>query len=775
MTTRPRRNPEIERRTLALLERLADATPAEAAAALTEETEEVRARALAIAARADRSGAVFPTGGWAPEAEDDPPPQRAGAFELAERIGRGGMGDVWLARRADGLYDQTVAVKIMRKRALARGGAAFDDERRFLARLEHPNIARLIDGGVTEDGRPWLAMEYVAGAPLDEAAAALSADTRIALFVAAAEAVQYAHSRLVAHADVKPSNILVSENGAVKVLDFGVAGLIGEAQGGDRPYTHEFASPERITGAGPSVADDVFALGKTLTHLLGDTDDRDLKAIAAKASAVDEADRYRSAADLIDDLKRWREKRPVKARKGGWFYRANRFVQRHPRALAASLASLAALALAASIATTNASSAEKMRVAAETRFEETRSLARFMLFDLYDELAKRPGTLESRGWIAEEASAYLDRLRETAPKRDDLILETARGYRRLAAIEGLSGVPNLGRPEEAAKALDRAEAMLGELVSSNVVSAEALAELGWTYADRWTLAADNAQSREINAKAAYYFARARAADPSNASARLGFLMTEKSRGYDLLWGADKPDEAADVLRVALEGMRVSEWPATLKDNADALEVNILNRLGDALYQIDDIDGALAAYREAGAIVDNMLAGGDGPQWLIVKGETAFNIGGTLESVENGADEGLAIVKDGEAALIRLLDLAPDAAAEKKLLVLYGEEAVLLDALGHREEALAPSAQSVALREKRLAGSPDDPQRMRDLAIGLAPHAELLGAAGRAADACAAARKAHDLWTEIEAAGRLGALDRRRNAPNAEALEKKYCE
>ena len=207
----------------------------------------------------------------------------------------------------------------------------------------------------------------------------------------------------------------------------------------------------------------------------------------------------------------------------------------------------------------------------------------------------------------------------------------------------------------------------------------------------------------------------------------------------------------------------------------SLEINLLNRIGDATYYLDEVAASLSPYREADALVDQAIAAeGAVPQWLILKGENAFNISGSLQELPGRHAEALAIARAGQQALKQLLDFGPDAAAEKKLLVLYGQEAALLGDAGRFRQALTPSAASIALRQARLARTPADPQRMRDLAIGLAPHAELLASAGRRLDACAAAAQAAQSWAAIKAMGRLGALDARKNVPHSETLRKNYC-
>lgn len=777
-----RSSPDIERRALALFERLADhiGHTGFRERLLKREPDEVRARVAALEASVTRAAGAIPTivpgsgdlGGTAL------PPHKLGAFRIGAHLGRGGMGEVWLGERDDGLYEQKVAIKLIQRRVLARAGAAFDEERRILARLEHPNIARLIDGGVTGDGLPWLAMDYIDGEPLDIACEGRTPAERVTMFIKAADAVQYAHSRMIAHADLKPSNIYVDRAGRVKLLDFGISGLIGATrptQGASEPVTRDFASPERLAGGGPSVADDVFALGKTLELILFPLADPELAAIATKAHAPAEAQRYGSVAELIADLDRWRQRLPVAAMPGGWRYRARKFVQRHKAGVAATAAAILLLTGAAVLATSNWLRAERNRASAEQRFGQVRQLSHYMLFDLYDQLAREPGTVAKRAQLAQTSADYLARLQLSRDAPADLRLDVAKSFRRLAAIQGLPGVSSLGRPQQAVKSLDRAEALLRPLIAEQPDNAAAIAELGWVLADRWSLHGDDPTSPSANAKARTAFDRALAVEPGNVSARLGLITTLRNQGYDLIWAADRPKDAQPVLRDALAQLRARVWPEAWRDTAWQLEINILNRLGDALYNGGDTAGLLAPFEEADRLVDKGLAQeGATPRWLILKGENAFNISGTLQEIPGQRDRALAVARAAQGPLKQLLAVGPDAAAEKRLLVLYGQEAALLDDAGRIDEALVPSRASVALRRERLAHSPGDPQRMRDLAIGIVPYAELLAKAGKRAEACSAAKDAVAGWAAIKHAGLLGARDANKNVPKAAALKAKFC-
>ncbi|MBZ5679271.1 MAG: serine/threonine protein kinase [Acidobacteriia bacterium] len=201
--------------------------------------------------------------------------RRIGAYDILEEIGHGGMGEVYRAVRADGQFTKEVAIK------LVRGGLGtefvierFRQERQILAGLDHPNIARLLDGGSTEDGIPYLVMELVRGTPIDQYCAThgLDISSRLKLFLQVCAAVQYAHQRLVIHRDIKPGNILVTEEGVPKLLDFGIAKILDPDASSEttlsHPLTPQYASPEQIRGEPITTATDVYSLGVVLYQLL---------------------------------------------------------------------------------------------------------------------------------------------------------------------------------------------------------------------------------------------------------------------------------------------------------------------------------------------------------------------------------------------------------------------------------------------------------------------------------------------------------------------------
>jgi len=304
--------------------------------------------------------------------------RRIGAYRIVRQLGQGGMSRVYLAERADGAFTELVAIKLLRPgldsdidRARIRA------ERQILASLNHPNIARLFDGGVTDDGLPYLVLEYVDGQPIDRYCdeRRLGARQRLELFLTAANATQYAHRNLIIHRDLKPSNVLVTTDGNVKLLDFGLAKLLApNADSPDAPLTRtghrwmtpEYAAPEQIHNAPASTLTDVYQLGAMLYHLLagrapfrvrGDGslhelerailhDDppppssivrisRDLDAIVLKALRKVPDHRYDSVQALADDVRRYLSGHAVLARRASAAYRARRFAGRHAWGIAA--------------------------------------------------------------------------------------------------------------------------------------------------------------------------------------------------------------------------------------------------------------------------------------------------------------------------------------------------------------------------------------------------------------------------------------------------------
>jgi serine/threonine-protein kinase len=350
---------------------------------------------VAALLRADSGpGGAFDDPGGAAGLTADPLVGRsAGAWRLVRRVGRGGLASVYLAERADGTFEARAAVKVIRagldtEDVLRR----FHGERRTLARLDHPNIARLLDGGAFEDGRPFLVMEFVDGQPLDLHcdARVLATEGRLRLFLVVCDAVQYAHQNLVVHRDLKPGNILVTPEGGVKLLDFGIARVLaGDADESpeltlahQRPYTPRYASPEQVRGERVTTASDVYALGVLLHELLTDDGARtlrgDLEAIVQRARRPEPAQRYATVLEMADDVRRHLDRLPVRARRGTAGYRAGRFVRRNALALGVTAVVVAALLVATAVSLRQTGEARAARALAERERAVATEVSRFM-------------------------------------------------------------------------------------------------------------------------------------------------------------------------------------------------------------------------------------------------------------------------------------------------------------------------------------------------------------------------------------------------------------
>jgi serine/threonine-protein kinase len=443
------------------------------------------------------------------------PGLRIGPYRTLGVAGRGGMGVVYLAERDDEHFRMRVAIKVL-PRGMEGGQAVrrFLDERQILARLQHPSIARLLDGGVTDDGLPYFVMEYVEGTPLDRYAdeRALGLRERLALFCRVCEAVEYAHHNLVVHRDIKPANVLVTAAGEVKLLDFGIARLArAEAGGGDltatgrRWMTPEFASPEQVRGEPVTTGSDVYALGVVLYRLLAgrspyeptgrtphaveraileaepprpsDTvagekreDARrlrrhlrgDLDAIVLRAMRKEPGRRYPSAEALRQDVLRHLDGRPVEARPGTRRYRAGRFVRRHRASVAA--AGVLLLSLLGGMGGTlwQARAAARQAVRAER-------VQAFLVgvFDQADPQGANGDEVTARQLLDEGARRVQTELRGEPETRARMLLLLGRIYRRL------------GMDERAAPMLDSALAVRASLYGRDEVGrADILDEQG---------------------------------------------------------------------------------------------------------------------------------------------------------------------------------------------------------------------------------------------------------------------------------------------------------
>ncbi len=427
---------------------------------------------------------------------------RCGAYRLGELLGRGGMGSVYSAERVDGEIAHRVAVKLLRPGADdAPLRERFFAERQILAALSHPNIARLLDAGHREDGQPYLVMEYVEGKPIDVYTAEFSIRQKIKIFLKVCAAVAYLHRNLVVHRDLKPQNILVTNDGEPKLLDFGIAKILDftadSTVTGLRMLTPDYASPEQVMGGAVTTATDIYSLGAVLYQMLTgqaphkfENDSvksiiatictgsitppkklipalsRDLDAILMKALRTEPQERYSSVELLAEDLENYLDSAPVRARRGGGLYRSRKFLRRYW--LPVTAATLAVTGLATGLALAN-----RERVIAQRRFEEVRQLAN-KLFDIDLEARKVPGNTKVRQLIVDTSLEYLRRLSVDAHNDPDLALELGNAYMRVARVQGVPIGSNLGQLDQAEQNLHLAQKLIDGVLAAQPKNRTAL-------------------------------------------------------------------------------------------------------------------------------------------------------------------------------------------------------------------------------------------------------------------------------------------------------------
>lgn len=440
--------------------------------------------------------------------EDERSGQRFGPFVVDACIGQGGSGVVYRAHR-DGDFTQTVAIKLLQGgRIDAAGAGRLQHERDVLARLDHPGIVRLVDAGVTDAGRPFLALEYVEGLTWDRylAERAPSLAQRLSLFATVCDAVAYAHQRLLVHRDIKPGNLMVSTEGTPKLLDYGIAKLLEEQADSTltRDYgqslTPAYAAPEQLRGEPVTTATDVHALGVLLyetlcaAHPYRTAERRgealrqailhdaptplsrqagliamppawrsDLERIVAMALDKDPQQRFISASELGDDVRAVMAGRPIRARRATRGYVLRRFAGRHRIAIAMVATSLLLLIATTALALWQSRVATHERARAERRFEDVHRFASVVLFDYQEGIRKLAGSLPMQQRLVADALHYLETLKRDASDDPRLLADLVAAYLKVGDLQGNPYGPNIGDIEGAARSYEAATGLLNRL------------------------------------------------------------------------------------------------------------------------------------------------------------------------------------------------------------------------------------------------------------------------------------------------------------------------
>jgi hypothetical protein len=714
------------------------------------------------------------------------PGQALGAYTLAAPLGQGGMGTVWLAERNDGRFTRRAAIKFLNVALKDRGEERFRHEGRILGRLTHPNIANLVDAGVSPAGQPYLVLEHVDGLPIDRYCDAHRLDlrARVRLFLDVLAAVAHAHANLIVHRDLKPSNVLVTTDGTVKLLDFGIAKLLEEdavsnaslTRDGDIAMTPQFATPEQLTGGAVSTATDIYGLGLLLYLLLTGqhpaqsslrspadlmkaivetkpqhasdvaVDPRarrllrgDLDTILDKALRKSPAERYGSATAFADDLRRYLNHEPISARRDGITYRTVKFVRRNRWAVAA--AALVFLILAGGLFVVN-----RERVVAENRFRQLRHLSE-EVFNLDGQIRYLPGATEARQALVALSLNYLEGLAADARDDLDLALDLADGYWRVARVQGVPVALNLGDFKKAEATLQKGAALADLVLARRPRDRRGLLRAASIAHDRMIIAESERRRADALAHARITAAHA------EVFLQLPSLSAQELEDVVGLYG----NLALAHVNMQLydDGARFARRQVDIARNNQVSQRHVpfgLSVLANALRSQGDLDGAFAAISEARTLSDRIDYPDNSTQMLdryaillrqgLILGEAR------APSLDRPAD---AVVTLKEA--FELVDAAAERdardSASRSRAGTSGRE--LGDILRGSDPALALRYYDAALG--RLGQIPNNVKARRDRAVVLAESSYALRRVGRGA---AAKLRLDEAKSILEATGDYGA-------------------
>ena len=681
------------------------------------------------------------------------------------------MSCVYLAARADEAFEKQVAIKIV-ERGLDTQEVTqrFQSERQILARLDHPNITRILDGGTTEEGLPFLVMDYVEGEPIDRYCDAhgLDVSARLKLFQGVCAAVQYAHQNLIIHRDIKPGNVLVTVDGVPRLLDFGIAKLVSaEAQADEatrtvlRRLTPEYASPEQVRGEVLTTASDVYSLGVLLYRLLtGESPYRgrassatlleraiceeqperpsvaaaragaggspagegmpekrrrrlqgDLDNIVLMALRKEPQRRYASVEQFSQDVGRHLANLPVIARPDTAAYRTAKFIRRHRTGVAAT-AAIVVLLVAGIVGTSwQARVARTERARAQQQFNDVRRLATSFLFEFNSSIQNLPGATPARKLLVQRALEYLSKLAQQAQGDPGLQRELAEAYLKVGDLQGNPYEPNLGDAQGALESYRQALAISAALVHADATDAQAQRYLARSY-----------QS-------------------------LGEVLPQLGRARDAV---------VDVRRAA----QIFEMLVRRTPHDRDLRVQLADcyqSLGDLLghrelQNLGDRAGALDSYRKALAVFDGMAQ--ENPRDQKARGgEAVLRI--RIGDMQQAADDWDGALENYRGALQLAQSLAAeDPGNDRFRRILSLSHRKLAEVASHRGElgeALQHVRSTAAITQALASADPDNAQASANLALSLTTLGDLLNKTGNGREALEKYRQVVAILEKLSAA------------------------
>lgn len=778
---------ETERLALALFEALLDIPEADRPTWIKAQTKgKPRLRRRLEAMLKAETLLNLKTGSASDYLEEEPAPERIGAYRITGLIGRGGMGAVYRGERMTGDFNHVAAIKIIKSGLLSQSLIErFQRERQILAGLSHPNIAQLYDGGETEQGQPFIVMEWVDGLPVLQYAdeAALSREARLALFCDVCRAVAFAHRNLIVHRDLTPSNVLVTRDGVVKLIDFGIArladseGSVGERSRGTASLslTPGFAAPERMHSSEVTTGADIYSLGKLLEHLLAAQTDPELDAIIARATAIAPGDRYPTADALRADTDAYRSGWPVTAVNGGRRYVFAKFAGRHRfGVLVASVAAIAVVAAFGLVLLAN-HKAQLARTEAEMRFEQTRAIANTLLFDVYDEVSKVEGATKARELLAKTGVDYLDKLANDTNAPVAVRVEAGKGLVRLSQVMGGGQESTLGRYKDATALLARGEAVLKAAVEQSPDDADAAAAYAELLVEQSgnNLYNDNDPEK---ARRQAIMAQGLLKTLASADAKLAalYLTAIQAEGDSWLWD-DKFKEGREVLLRADAVFKA--MPQRYRSDLKVLAARSasLRLLGEACHKLKQPEQARAALAENIAVNRERVRRDAGNP----KALRGLILGLRYDAIVHRTN-----MRDAEAraSIAEAYKLASDWKARDssdlgvlELVAATGDvyAQVLTDQKMYGQ-AETVSDQVIATQKLRIERADGAPFAVRGLATTLATRGGNFYNAGHYAKACQAWAETKAAWKLLDSRGQLSKTDRDNSYADVQDYLRKSC-